>query len=70
MPQKLVRTFNSDGTLLSEGYIEISAADFNAQIKLQLAEIDAKSIRALREGNSTRIAELETQAATLRAQLI
>ena len=34
-----------------------------------LAAIDTKSIRALREGNATRIAELETQAQSLRTEL-
>jgi len=34
-----------------------------------LATIDTKSIRALRESNTTRIAELEAQAIALRAEL-
>lgn len=34
-----------------------------------LASIDTKSIRALRESNATRIAELEAQAIALRAEL-
>lgn len=40
-----------------------------AEIFGLLAQIDAKSIRALRESNAQRIAELEAQAATLRAEL-
>lgn len=42
----------------------------NAPILIQLEMIDAKSIRALREGNADRITELEQQAASLRLQLI
>lgn len=34
-----------------------------------LATLDTKSIRALRESNATRIAELEAQAIALRAEL-
>jgi len=41
----------------------------NKAILAQLEEIDRKSIRALREGNNVRIAELENQAAALRLQL-
>jgi hypothetical protein len=41
----------------------------NNAIKIQLAAIDARSIRALREGDQTRIAALEAEAATLRSQL-
>lgn len=40
----------------------------NADILAQLEQIDAKSIRALREGNTNRLAELEQQAQTLRGQ--
>jgi hypothetical protein len=38
-------------------------------ILAELASIDLKSIRALREGNQQRIAELESQAVALRAEL-
>ena len=34
-----------------------------------LAEIDAKSIRALREGNQEKLEELEAEAELLRAEL-
>lgn len=44
-------------------------AAHNAPILDQLAVIDAKSVRALREGDAARIAALETDAAALRAQL-
>ena len=39
-----------------------------AEIDSLLATIDMKSIRALREGNTSRIADLELQAALLRAE--
>lgn len=42
----------------------------NAVILEQLAEIDRKSIRALREGDNARIADLESEAATLRSKLV
>ncbi len=38
-------------------------------ILADLAAIDMRSIRALREGNAARIAELEAQAVALRAEL-
>ena len=40
-----------------------------ADVLADLAAIDLKSIRALRENNATRIAELEAQAVDLRAEL-
>lgn len=46
-----------------------SPDEVNAPILASLEEIDRKSIRALREGNSVRIAELESQATELRLQL-
>lgn len=42
----------------------------NAPILAALAAIDAKTIRPLREGDTTRVAALEAQAAALRAQLM
>lgn len=42
----------------------------NANIIAQLDRIDAKSIRALREGDQVRIDALEAEAAALRLQLI
>lgn len=44
--------------------------EHNASILAQLVEIDTKSIRALREGNTQRIQALESQAAMLRTQLL
>lgn len=41
----------------------------NAEIKAQLAEIDMKSIRALRAGEVERLAELEAEAVELRGKL-
>lgn len=49
--------------------IPLTKEELNAPILAQLTEIDAKSIRALREGNGARIADLEQQATTLRSQL-
>ncbi len=40
-----------------------------ADVLADLASIDMRSIRALREGNTARIAELEAQAVALRAEL-
>jgi hypothetical protein len=40
-----------------------------AEVLADLASIDMRSIRALREGNAARIAELEAQAVALRAEL-
>ena len=54
-------------------YIAEQKVKNNAIIKQdilkQLSEIDAKSIRALREGNTERIAQYEAQAQKLREQL-
>lgn len=46
-----------------------SKREWNAAILAALEAIDAKSIRALRECDDARIAELERQAASLRDQL-
>jgi hypothetical protein len=48
----------------------IAKVQGNDKILAALAQIDAKSIRALREGNQERISALEDQAAELRAQLV
>lgn len=54
-------------------YIAEQEAKNNAIIKQdilkQLDQLDAKSIRALREGNTERIAQYEAQAQDLREQL-
>lgn len=42
----------------------------NEEIQARLNAIDAKSIRALREGDAARVADLEAQAAALRSQLV
>ncbi len=47
----------------------MSVEQHNAQLLAALLEIDVKSIRALREGDATRIASLEDQAVELRLQL-
>ena len=47
-----------------------SKEELNDPILAQLDAIDAKSIRALREGDAARVADLEAQAAALRSQLV
>ena len=44
--------------------------EINAPIIAQLAEIDKKTIRPLREGDTARVAALDAEAAALRAQLV
>lgn len=58
-----------NGTVVRAAAPTKTAAEFNAPILAALAEIDAKSIRPLREGETERVAELAQQAAALRAQL-
>lgn len=48
----------------------ITPENNNPPILAQLQLIDLKSIRALREGDTQRIADLESQAAALRLQLM
>lgn len=55
-----------DGTSFVPG---ANTARTRADVLADLAAIDTRSIRALREGNATRIAELETQAQALRTEL-
>lgn len=45
-------------------------AEINAPIYAQLDELDRKSIRALREGDAARVAQIEAQATALRATLV
>ena len=47
-----------------------SAAEINAPIYAKLDELDRKSIRALREGDAARVAQIEAQASALRATLV
>lgn len=47
-----------------------SAEELNRPILSELERIDAKSIRAIREGDQTRIDEWNAQADELRAQLV
>lgn len=47
-----------------------SAAEINRAIIAELARIDAKSIRAIREGDQERIAAWEAQAQELRAKMV
>lgn len=47
-----------------------SADEINAPIYVQLDALDRKSIRALREGDAARVAQIEAQATALRATLV
>lgn len=58
-----------DGALVQCISLPVTAEEENAPIFLALDLIDRKSIRALREGNSARLIELESQAAALRERL-
>lgn len=49
--------------------IPLTVAQQKAQILAELADIDSKSIRAIRTGDTARMASWEAQAATLRTQL-
>ena len=49
---------------------KLTADDINRPILMKLEQIDAKSIRAIREGDQSRIASWNEEAASLRAQLI
>lgn len=49
--------------------VQIDPTRTRADVLADLATLDTKSIRALRESNATRIAELEAQAIALRAEL-
>jgi hypothetical protein len=59
-----------DGAVIPKPLPQPTKEELNAPILAQLAVIDAKSIRALREGDAARISALEYQAANLRTQLI
>lgn len=50
--------------------LQIPAEEVNAAILSELSHIDAKSIRAIREGDQSRIDEWNSQAAALRAKLV
>lgn len=50
--------------------VTLAASENNARIITDLEKIDAKSIRALREGDQVRISNYEAEAAALRAQLV
>ncbi len=61
-------TVNQSGNVVEEK--EAPAFVVNAPIFRQLDELDRKSIRALRAGDTQRLAELEAKAGTLRSQLV
>jgi hypothetical protein len=58
-----------EGKLVPASVDDLCVEEYNAPILAQLAEIDAKSIRPLREGETARVRELAEQAAILRSQL-
>lgn len=65
----LASTLTEEQLALVEPYTP-TPAELNAPILAQLATLDAKSVRALRENDVARIATIEAEAATLRAQLV
>lgn len=58
-----------DGSRFIKPVRAVTMDEHNAPILAALEQIDAKSIRALREGDATRSADYEAQAAALRLQL-
>lgn len=48
----------------------LSVAEHNAPLLAELARIDARTIRALREGDTAIIAEREAEAVAVRTQLV
>lgn len=58
-----------NGIVVKTPLPSLTDEQFNAPIIAQLDELDAKTIRPLREGETARVAELAAQAAALRAQL-
>lgn len=68
-----VPTPPNNGTDLWDGSKWVAVPNFeadNAAVLEQLQALDLKSIRALREGNAARIAEIEAEAVALRSKLI
>jgi hypothetical protein len=57
----------SDGAFIAP---PVSEAERVQGIKVKLAMLDSKSIRALREGDAVRISTIEAEAAVLRGQLV
>lgn len=62
--------FDGQGNLTQTLTRTLTNDEISANIRAQLVVIDLMSIRALREGDQVRIDDLESQAATLRAQLV
>ncbi len=60
----------NDDVIYPVGYIAPTFETLNAALLAQLEDIDRKSVRALREGDTARIAQLNEQAATLRSQFV
>lgn len=62
--------FDGQGNLIQTLVLTPTNDEINAPILAQLAALDLKSIRALREGNQSRIDDLEAQAVVLRGLLV
>jgi hypothetical protein len=56
-------------TVIPAAPAQISAEQHNAPILAALDELDRKTIRPLRDGDSARVAAIEQQCVALRAQL-
>ena len=69
MPTKRIETWQN-GEMVDVTTRPITPAEHNEPILAKLKDLDARSIRALREGNGTRLDELEAEAAALRATLL
>ena len=62
--------YDGNGNMIETREASQTKEEINAPILAQLAAIDVKSTRALREGDATRIADLESLAASLRAGFV
>ena len=69
--QTLVETYGEDNEKIYVNYQVQSAPNISREeeIKIELMEIDSKSIRPLRAQETQRLLELENQAEILRAEL-
>lgn len=69
-PDDVTTAWTYDGSFHAPVTPAPTKDQLNAPVLAQLEEIDRRSIRALREGNTQRISDLEAQAVSLRAQLV
>ncbi len=63
----IIQSWSSE---LAQEYLSYRKNLLNQPIIKQLEDLDNKSIRALRANDADKLAELEAEAATLRAQLL